>query len=358
MVYKGASIRHLTYPFKQSPFTLSVTIYDIAKEAGVSIATVSRVFNNSNNVSEKARTNILTIAKRMGYHPQAMAQGLARKKSKLISVVVPVISNHFFMEVLEGIQDEIAATDYDLNIYNIKLSDNIFEQVENSIKRGMAEGYLIISVHLLEKQWKSLKKLGTPLTVIDEYSTEFDSISVNSVLGGQLATEYLLENGYRRIAMISADTDSKPAHERLTGYKNALRKYDIPVDETLIANGSDPDRDGFTERNGYEAMMKLLKLDPLPDACFCNSDVQAIGAAKAMQDVNTHIPLIGFDDIQFSDFFGLSTMRQPMRQMGELAVKKLLKRIEAPKTEISNTVFSPELVLRASTNQAAITKQP
>ena len=329
---------------------MSVTIYDIAKEAGVSIATVSRVFNNSNNVSEKARTNILSIAKRMGYHPQAMAQGLARKKSKLISVVVPVISNHFFMEVLEGIQDEIAKTDYDLNIYNIKLSDDIFEQVENSIKRGMAEGYLIISVHLLAKQWKALKKLDAPITVIDEYSAEFDSISVNSVLGGQLATEYLLEQGYRRIAMISADTDSKPAFERFTGYKKALEERDIPVDPALIINGSDPDRDGFTERNGYEAMRNVLKLNPLPDACFCNSDVQAIGAAKAMQDLNTYIPLIGFDDIQFSDFFGLSTMRQPMRQMGKLAVHKLINRINAPETEISNTVFSPELVLRESTD--------
>lgn len=336
---------------------LSVTIYDIAKEAGVSIATVSRVFNNSNNVSEKARTNILSIAKRMGYHPQAMAQGLARKKSKLISVIVPVISNHFFMEVLEGIQDEIAKTDYDLNIYNIKLSDDIFEQVENSIKRGMAEGYLIISVHLLAKQWKELRKLSVPITVIDEYSDQFDSISVDSVQGGQQATEYLLEKGFRRIAMISADTDSKPAHERLNGYKNALEKYGISIEHTLISNGSDPDRDGFTERNGYEAMMKLLKLNPLPDACFCNSDVQAIGAAKAMQDLNTHIPLIGFDDIQFSDFFGLSTMRQPMRQMGKLAVKKLVKRIDTPDTEISNTVFSPELVLRGSTESEKATAQ-
>lgn len=336
---------------------MSVTIYDIAKEAGVSIATVSRVFNNSNNVSEKARTNILTIAKRMGYHPQAMAQGLARKKSKLISVVVPVISNHFFMEVLEGIQDEIAKTDYDLNIYNIKLSDDIFEQVENSIKRGMAEGYLIISVHLLAKQWKALKKLNVPITVIDEYSDEFDSISVDSVQGGQQATEFLLKQGFRRIAMISADTDSKPAHERLTGYKNALKEYGISIDHMLISNGSDPDRDGFTERNGYEAMMNLLKMNPLPDACFCNSDVQAIGAAKAMQDVNTHIPLIGFDDIQFSDFFGLSTMRQPMRKMGKLAVKKLVNRIDAPDTEISNTVFSPELVLRGSTGSQKATTQ-
>ncbi|MCH8569395.1 MAG: LacI family transcriptional regulator [Balneolales bacterium] len=331
---------------------MSVTIYDIAKQAGVSIATVSRVFNNSNCVSEKARTKIMAIAKEMGYHPQAMAQGLARKKSKLISVVVPVISNHFFMEVLEGIQDELASTDFDLNIHNIKLSDSIFEQVEYSLKRGMAEGYLITSVHLEEKQWKVLKSYNVPLIVIDDFSTEFDSVSVDSVEGAYNATQYFVESGFERIAMISALNRSKPVRERILGYKRALEDAGKIVDESLIVSGEHTDRDGFTEKNGYEAMIKIFNMNPLPDACFVNSDIQALGAYKAMQDMQTFIPIIGFDDIQLSDFFGLSTMRQPMREMGRMAVHKLLQRLENREQKVSHTVFSPELILRKSTEMA------
>lgn len=328
---------------------MSVTIYDLAKEAGVSIATVSRVFNNSTNVSEKSRTKILQLAKKMGYHPQAMAQGLARKKSKLISLIVPVMSNYFFMEVLEGIQEQIGNSDFDLNIYNVRLTDDTFEQVEYSIKRGMAEGYIIISVHFSEKEWKALKKFDVPITLVDEYSPEYDSVSVDSIEGAYNATRYFIEQGYDRIAMISALSSSKPTQDRVNGYKRALEDGGRIVNPDLIAIGDSTARDGFTEKNGYEAMAKLLSLPEIPDACFCNSDIQAIGAIKAMQDRGIYLPIIGYDDIQFSEFFGLSTMRQPMREMGELAIDKIINRIQNPESAISHTVFSPELVLRGST---------
>lgn len=329
---------------------MSITIYDIAREAGVSIATVSRVFNNSEHVSEKSRNKVLGIAQKLGYHPQAIAQNLARKKSKLISVIVPVISNYFFMEVLEGIQDYLNDLDYDLNIYNIKQTDDIHMQVESTIKRGMAEGYLIVSVHLSEQHWRSLRRLNVPVTLIDEYSAEFDSVSVDSVEGAYNAIQFLLKEGYERIAMIRGYETSKPVEDRLIGYRRSLEDSGRIVDENLIVTGSDSDRDGFNENNGYEAMIQLLQLPEPPDACFCNSDIQAIGAIKAMQDTGTFIPILGFDDIQLSQFFGLSSMRQPMAEMGSMAIKKLLNRIENRDTDVSHTVFSPELIQRKSTS--------
>jgi LacI family transcriptional regulator len=328
---------------------LSITIYDIAREAGVSIATVSRVFNNSEHVSDKARVKVLDIANKLGYHPQAIAQNLARKKSKLISVIVPVISNYFFMEVLEGIQDRLSNVDFDLNIYNIKPFDDIPSQVETIIKRGMAEGYIVVSVHMSESQWKNLKKLNASLVLIDEYSAEFDSVSVDSVEGAYNAIQYLLKKGYERIAMIRAFQNSKPVVDRVMGYRRALEDAGRIVDEELIITGVDSDRDGFNENNGYEAMMELLKMEEPPDACFCNSDIQAIGAIKAMQDYGSYIPLLGFDDIQLSQFFGLSSMHQPMVEMGSMAIEKLLKRIEDKNSDVSHTVFSPELIERKST---------
>jgi len=158
--------------------------------------------------------------------------------------------------------------------------------------------------------------------------------------------------------MVTASQITKPTHDRITGYKRALEEDGRIVDDGLIVTGDSRDRDGFTEQNGYEAMMKLLSLDHLPDACFCNSDIQAIGALKAMQDIGVVIPIVGFDDIEVSDFFSLSTMRQPMKEMGFMAIEKLMNRIENKDAEVSRTVFSPELILRNTTEEVYTPGKP
>jgi LacI family transcriptional regulator len=331
---------------------LAVTIYDIAREAEVSIATVSRVFNRNPNVSDKARERVLKVANALGYHPQAMAQGLASKKTKLITAIVPVLSNYFLTEVLDGIQDGMNDTGFDLNIYNVRSTDDISAQVDHLLRRGMAEGYLIISVHMSEKKWKKFKNYHLPIVLVDEYSSMFDSVSVDSVEAAYNATEFLIRSGHHHIAMISAYQGSKPVNDRILGYRRALEDHGRMVDENLIFTGDDMDRDGFTERNGYEAMLKLLKTDLLPDACFCSSDIQAMGAIKAMQDANVHIPLVGFDDIRFSELLGLTTMKQPMYEMGKLAIEKLLCRLSEPDRDVTHTIFSPEMIIRPSTSLA------
>ncbi|HKI44101.1 MAG TPA: LacI family DNA-binding transcriptional regulator [Balneolales bacterium] len=327
---------------------MSATIYDIAREAGVSIATVSRVFNNNENVSEKTRKKILAIAESMGYHPRAFAQGLARKRSRIITALVPVISNYFFMEVLGGIQDALFEYDYDLNIYNITSANDQFEQIEYVLKKGMADGYLFISLHLKEPQWKRLKRYQVPITLVDEYDTEFDSVSVDSIEGAYTATRHFVQKGFCRIAMISAYPNAKPSKDRLLGYKRALEDAGRMVDNDLIVTGDDLDRDGFTEKAGYQAMNKLIHMENPPEACFCSSDIQAVGAMKAQNDTQVVVPLISFDDIQIAHYLGLSTMKQPMYEMGKLATHKLIERISDPEKVVSHTVFSPELVLRST----------
>lgn len=335
---------------------MAATIYDIAKEAGVSIATVSRVFNNSESVSKKTREKILAVAESKGYHPKAFAQGLARKNTKIIMALVPVISNYFFMEVLGGIQDKLAEYDYDLNIYNIKSNIDLFEQIEYVMKKGMADGYLFISIHLNELQWKGLKKYDVPITLMDEYHSDFDSVSVDSIEGAYSATTYLIKQDFEKIAMLSANPKSKPSQDRILGFKRALEDAGHMVNPDLIVTGNDNYRDGFSEKSGYQAMVKLLKGPNRPDAVFCASDIQAVGALKAMKDYDTHIPLISFDDLQMSEYLGLSTMRQPMYDMGALAISKLLDRISNPNRTVSHTVYSPELVIRNSTDVTANTR--
>ncbi len=329
---------------------MASTIYDIAEKAGVSIATVSRVFNNSSSVSEKTKTKVLAVAEEAGYHPQVYAQGLASKKNNTVMAVVPVISNYFFMEVLSGIQDKLTEMRYELNIFNVTASGNIFEQVEHVIKRRWADGYLFISIHLDKKQWIQLQKYNVPITLVDEYFEGFDSVSVDNIQGAYKATIGLLKAGYARIAMLSAEESSKPIRDRVAGYKMALNEFGLPFCEELVVRGDTLYRDGFTERGGYEAMIKILTLEPPVDACFCASDIQAVGALKAMQDTGKFIPIIGYDDIELAEYMGLSTIRQPMRDMGFFATQNLIERLKNPSKAISQTIYTPELILRSSTN--------
>jgi LacI family transcriptional regulator len=329
---------------------MASTIYDIAKQAGVSIATVSRVFNQSTSVSDATRKKVLEVAEAVGYHPQAYAQGLASKKNNTIMAVVPVISNYFFMEVLGGIQDKLTELGYELTIFNVTAGDHLFEEVEHVLKRRWAEGYLFISIHLSDFQWEKLKRFDVPITLIDEHHEGFDSVSVDNVQGAYRATKSLIDKGFNKIAMLSALQTSKPIRDRLIGYQKALEESGLSFDKNYVIAGNSLYRDGFTEKGGYEAMCKMLNMEEPPEACFCASDIQAVGALKAMKDAGKHIPIVGYDDIELSEYIGLSTIRQPMRDMGYFATQNLIERLKNTGKAISQTIYSPELILRTSTD--------
>jgi len=335
---------------------LGKTIYDIAEAADVSIATVSRVINDTGRVKSKTREKVLKIADEMGYHPQAFAQGLASKKKNTIAVVVPVISNYYFMEVLAGIQDKLTDEDYELNIINIKPEENLFKQVEHLLKRRVAEGYIFISIHFSDKKWEKIKRYDTSIVIIDDYHHAFDSVSVDNKKGAFKATRYLIEKGYRNIAMLSALESSKPIMHRIEGYKKALKEAGLPFNKDLVITGDVSYRDGFTEKEGYHAMKKLLTGDKIPDACFSASDTKSIGAFKAMQETGIRIPLISYDNLTISEYIGLSTVAQPMYEMGHIACENLLLRIDKSDKEISHIIYSPELIIRESSEMAVSVK--
>lgn len=330
---------------------MQTTIYDIAREAGVSIATVSRVFNNNPNVSAATRERVLMLAQERGYHPKAFAQGLARRHTKTIMALVPMLSNYFFMEVLAGLQDRISDSDYDLHIFNIKgftSSDELHEQLEYVMRKGQADAYILISCHLRDEQWRSLqKKYKSPAVLVDEHHDTYDSISVDSVEGAYRATKYLIDQGHKKVGVIAASETSKPIQDRVAGYCKAMSEAGFGKSDGRIYRGDDTYRDGFSEMGGYQAMLKILEDPDGPDAVFCTSDIQSLGALKAMQDLGRSIPLVSFDDIQIAHFLGLTTMRQPMYEMGTLAIDYLMERLEGSSIEPpKNKVFVPELIVR------------
>jgi len=327
---------------------LAKTIYDIAEAAGVSIATVSRSFSNSKGVTEKTREKVLKIAEELGYHPQGFAQSLARNKRNALTVIVPVISNYFFMEVLAGIQDQLKNLDFELNIVNVKAGDDLLNQIKFHLKRRWSEGYIFISIHFNDNEWKSLEKFETPSVIVDDYYHKFDSVSIDNEKGAYMATKYLIEKGYRDIAMLSAAPHSKPIILRKNGYQKALKEAGIKFNEKNIVQSSIRERDGFTEAAGYEAMMKIVEMKPLPEACFSASDIQSVGAMKAMRDTGIRIPLISYDNLTISEYLDISTVAQPMYKMGRDAVRKLVERLENKEKPVSHTIYSPDLIIRKS----------
>lgn len=328
---------------------MSNTIYDIARQANVSIATVSRVFNDSTKVSKTTRDKVIAVAKEAGYHPQGFAHGLASRKNNIILAVVPVLSNYFFMQVLAGIQDKISEYNYELYIYNIKPNEDKLEQIQQLLRRKWAAAYLMVSIHLPDCEWRHLLEFDDPITLVDDSYPEIDSIYVDNVHGAEVATQYLLKKGYLNPGMILPNRDSKPAQDRLKGFKNILNKYHIKLSPENIVTGETDYRDGYNEQNGYEAMQKMLALDTLPDACFCSSDIQALGAIGALREAGVKMPIIGYDDIKVAEYLGLSTISQPMYKMGEKAVEHIIQRVENPEEELLQYVFPTELVQRSST---------
>ncbi len=330
---------------------MGVTIYDIAKEADVSIATVSRVFNDNPRVSPATRERVLHVAQGLNYQPHVSAQSLARQNTHLITAVIPVVANYFYMEIIRGMQEVLLESDYDLIMYAAPKPEAVGSQLERAAQRGRSEGLLVLSTPLSEQRAKRLKASKRPVVLVDALHPDFDSISVDNRKGAYMATRHLIERGFERIAHVTIKPEAPPATERRRGYEEALREAGMKVEPALIA-ASDKKPFGFVEEAGYEAMLTILSRSPRPDAVFVASDVQALGAMRALREHGLRVPddvaLVGFDDIQVSEYVGLTTLRQPTYEMGKLAVQKLLQRIGSPEHPTTATVFSPSLIVRTS----------
>lgn len=329
---------------------MAVTIYDIAERAGVSIATVSRVFSGQGRVAERTRQRVFAVAREIGYEPNASARNLARQTTEVVAAVVPMLTSYFFMEVIRGVQDRLSEAAYDLLVFTSRAPEEVDAQLGRATQRGRADGLLLCSTPLTDERARQLQSADLPVVLVDSAHPDFDSVSVNNRAGGQAATQHLLDQGYERIAHIAPNPISVPGLERRAGYEDALREAGLDVDERLIVTSDEAEQHGFTREAGYDAMQELLRRPQRPDAVFAASDVQALGALRALREAGLRVPedvaLIGFDDIRTSAYVGLSTMSQPMYEMGKVATDKLLKRIEDPRRPVSHTTFSAQLLVR------------
>ncbi len=332
---------------------MRVTIYHIAREANVGIGTVSRVFNNHPSVSEKTKQRVLRVASRLNYHPHPYARGLARKRTNSILAVIPFFTTFFFVEVLRGVQAKLSELDCDLILYGVNHPDQVGNSVRRNAVRGRVDGILFFSMkpplELLE-QYLSQK---IPIVLVDTYHEKFDSLFVENVSAASVAAKHLISLGHKRIGMLNASLESVPARERLEGFRSALAEEGISVDPNYVRTAKSSTLDGFTREAGFELMKEFIAMrTSMPTALFVSSDIQAAGALQALSEAGLRCPddiaIVSFDDIELASHLQLTTMRQPMRAMGSLAVDMLFERIKNPQAEPKHTKFTPELIIRKS----------
>lgn len=327
------------------------TIEQIAHKAGVGRSTVSRVLNDDPRVSDATRARVLAILREENYQPNFAARTLASGRSDVIGAVVPmalpsVFGDPFFPRFLEGVATACDAANTLLILW-LALPEDEQRNVDKVLGRGPVDG-LIIAAHVAgDPLVEALRKGNKRFVLSSRY--EGDDVSyvcIDNRASAYGAVTHLLRAGRTRVAHITGPRRMLDAQDRLAGYTDALRDFGLPFDQELVADGD------WSEPSGYAAMRRLLKAEP--DAVFAGNDAMALAAMRALKEEGLHVPddvaLVGFDDMQAAAVAepALTTVRQPVRRLGEVATTTLLELIADPNAGPRRTVLPTELVIRAS----------
>lgn len=335
------------------------TLNDIARKAAISVSTVSRVLNKNTTryrISKNTEKLVIKTAKELNYRPNQLARGLRLRKTHSLGLVVPDISNPFFAYVTRSIQNVAHSLGYSLMVCDT--DENLALEVEHIdllCGKGV-DGLIVMPVGQKYHHLERLVNEGIPLVLVDRC---FDRLSTNSVIvdnyaGAFDAVEHLINHGHARIAIIQGLPNTYTNNSRFQGYKDALSKHGIPVDDLLVV-GKD-----FRKENGYVETKLLLGMEKPPTAIFSTSDLITLGVLQAVFEEGLNIPddisIVAFDDIDFGPFLmcPLTTVAQPRESMGEIAVKLLVEQMKnGVKKETRRIVLKPKLVVRDSVRQIA-----
>lgn len=330
--------------------THEITIVDVAAEAGVSYATVSRVINNKDHVSPEKRERVLRAMARLGYVVNMQARSLAGGESRVIGLLVDYLSSSYMGEILRGIDGALDAENYDLMLYTTHRRKTKESAYVTKLTRRLVDGLLLILPRNATAYLDTLRLRQFPHVLIDYLSDgqNVPSVSTTNFRGAYDATMYLLSAGHRRVGFITGTMEFGCARERLEGYKAALQEYDLPFDPQLVCEGN------FLQPQGYQCAQNLLSLPELPTAIFSSNDMMAFGVMEAAREKGLRLPedlsIIGFDDIPQASHVHpqLTTVRQPLEEMGQRAAQLLLHYIAHPKGEIVRIELPTELIIRES----------
>nr|WP_263327920.1 LacI family DNA-binding transcriptional regulator [Neobacillus sp. Marseille-Q6967] len=325
------------------------TIRDVAAKAGVSTATVSRIINNKGQATPETVARVNAIIKELGYKPNVVARSLTSRKSNTIALLVPTISNPFFPELARGAED--LANAYGLNIFLCNTDDERGKVTNylQSLKERYVDGIIINSLNLNNEDIEDLHSNGIPSITLDRaFAThEFSSITVKHREGARLATKHLIDVGCKRIGIIRGPEDDFTAVQRMWGYRDCVKDFDW-FNQSWIALGD------FSVKSGYLCMKELFQRHPDIDGVFASNDLMAIGLLKAAHEWGRKVPdelaIVGFDGIDMTQYTypPISTIRQPIYEMGKMAMEELIRLINEPNSDPSKVELDVDLILRES----------
>jgi len=334
----------------------AITIFDVAERAGVSYSTVSRVVNNFAYVKPATRAKVQAAMEELGYVANLKARSLAGGRARVIGALIYDLNTNYSVEIVRGIDEEVSTLDYDIILSTThqrrkKEADHVAK-----LARGLVDGLLIVLPNNLDAYVANLESHGLPFVLIDHQGlpqSGSGSIQAANYQGGYDATSHLLDLGHRRIGIVTGPVSGSNAVncavDRLTGYHTALLDAGVKYDPDLVREGD------FLFGSGRDGAQRLLTLDEPPTAIFASSDEAAFGVIQAAQvgglDVPGDLSVVGFDDIPEAGYRhpGLTTIRQPLRDMGRLAARMLINHLENRDEPLTRIELPTSPKIRATT---------
>jgi LacI family transcriptional regulator len=325
------------------------TIHEVARAAGVGVGTASRALSGNPHVADETRARVRAAADRLGFRPSPIARAFSRGRTQTLEVVVPLITQHFYVEVLRGIEGALAATDYALLIRTIERQADRARVLREQYLRGRVDGALLVSLTPTRGLVSRVMAAGVPLVLVDAEQPKLPSVAVDHAAAAATAVRHLVELGHRRIALVDHAQDPfAPVYpdQRHRGYRRALTEAGLP-------ERSDYERvTDFSPEAGAGAGRELLALAEPPSAVFAGSDTQALGILEAARQAGRRVPddlaVVGYNDIEIAEYLGLTTIHVPMRELGQRGLQLLLRAIEQPESRPEHIRLPAELVVRRS----------
>jgi LacI family transcriptional regulator len=324
---------------------------DVARLAGVSTSTVSHVINKDRFVSEAITEKVNAAIKSLNYAPSALARSLKLNQTRTIGMLITASTNPFYSELVRGVERSCFERGYSLVLCNTEGDEQRMNSNLETLMQKRVDGLLLLCTETHQPSPEIVQRYPSIPTVMMDWAPfdgDSDLIQDNSLLGGDMATQYLIDKGYTRIACIAGPLDKTPARLRLEGYQAAMARSGLPVVDGYIITSD------FEFGGGLTAMQSLLALPVPPQAVFVGNDAMAVGVYQALYQAGLSIPkemaVVGYDDIELAAFMTppLTTIHQPKDELGELAIDVLIHRMAQPGQKQQRVQLTPELVVRGS----------
>jgi DNA-binding LacI/PurR family transcriptional regulator len=331
---------------------MTATIYDVATRAGVSIATVSRVLNAPQSVNSMTRARVQTVIDDLGFIPKAEATARARRRHRQVGVLVPFFTYSSFVQRLRGIAAALLDAGFELVVYNAETPEHVRAYLLSLPVTRRLDGLIIISLRIDQEASRRLVDHNLPAVLIETQSNVLSCVDIDNHAGGVLAAEYLLQKGHLRIGFVGGDREIEgytwhTSELRLAGFRQRLQQAGLePTVADMAPNTASPEE-------AHRQALALLESRKPPSAIFAASDSLALGVLRAARDRNVHVPdelaVLGFDNLDFSEFVGLSTISQSLEMSGRQAVELLLAAMADPQPLTRHVQTPLRLVQRNTT---------